>query len=130
MSVKVSAEGLKELRAVLDGADREILPEVGKVVSKGALNIKRDWQARWRGLTRLPGLARTITYDTETRGQIASAEIGPDHRRGGQAPLAHIPEYGMPQTNTPPHPGGRPALEAEAPRFERALADVAGDLLT
>jgi hypothetical protein len=129
VSVSVTVGGLDQLIAAFDKADRDAIPEAKKVAGRGALNVKKDWQDRWRNLQGLRGLPRTITYDvTAGRGWVR-AQIGPDRRRGGQAALAHIPEYGMPQKNTPPHPGGRPALEAEAPRFERALEALGEDLL-
>jgi hypothetical protein len=129
MTVKVTVGGLDQLIEAFAKADRDAVPEAKKVTGRGCLNIKKDWQARWTGLTALPGLPRTITYDVTAGRDWVRGEVGPDRRRGGQAALAHIPEYGMPQKNTPPRPGGRPAIEAEAPRFERALEALGEDLL-
>ena len=90
------------------------------VVQKGALNIKNDWRARWTGKRYLPALANSITFDTEITPFGVEAEIGPDKSRP-QGPLANLIEYGS--VNNAPDPGGAPALDAEAPRFEKALAD-------
>lgn len=128
MTVRVNS-GLDRLVATFESADRRVLPEAEKVVGKGCGNIKKDWKARWRNLTALRGLPHTINYDVVLHGDTVIGEVGPDHRRGGQSTLAHIPEYGMARKNTRPHPGGRPALEAEAPKFERALGDLGEDLL-
>lgn len=121
-----SAEGLDELLDVLDRAEREILPGARKVVSKGALNIKKDWRDRWSGLSHAPQLASAITYDTAVDGDEASAEIGPDKSRP-QGPLGNLVEFGS--VHNAPRPGGLPALDAEAPRFEQALGDLGEQLL-
>jgi hypothetical protein len=44
-----------------------------------------------------------------------------------QAPLAHLLEYGS--VKNAPHPAGQAALDAEAPRLEKAIADLAEELL-
>lgn len=126
--VNVRTTGLGELGAVLAAAQRDAVAEGKKVVGQGCLNIKRDWQARWRGLTGLGGLPRTINYDVQATGTLIRGEVGPDHARGGQAALAHIPEYGLPQT--PPRPGGAPALAAERPAFERFAGELGQRLLS
>ena len=52
-----------------------------KVVSKGALNIKRDAAHRISGHPHLPAYPSSITYDlTETR-DVIHARIGPDKAR-------------------------------------------------
>lgn len=127
--VTVTSNGVDELAAALDAAAEEVTPELRKVGAKGALNIKRGWQDRWRNLTGLQDLPRTITYDTSVRGTLVTVEVGPDHRRGGQAALAHIPEYGLAKPRTPARPGGRPALEAELPNVERYAAELGARLL-
>ena len=129
MTVRVTVGGLDKLIEAFEKADRDAVPEAKKVTGRGCLNIKNDWKARWTGLKALPGLPRTITYDVTAGRDWILGEVGPDHRRGGQATLAHIPEYGMPQKNTPAHPGGRPALDAEEPRYERAVEALGEDLL-
>jgi hypothetical protein len=129
MRVRVDQAGLKAWREVLERAERGIVPGTRKVVSKGALNVKKGWKRRWQSITGLQGLPRTITYDVDVRGTLVSAEIGPDLDKGGQAPLAFIPEYGVAQQNTRPQPGGAPALAEEAPAFEQYLGDLGEELL-
>lgn len=123
-------EDLRAYSAQLRRAADQIVPEAKKVTSKGALHVKNGWKKRWKDITGLQGLPRTITYDVDVHGASIVAEIGADLDKGGQAPLAFIPEYGVAQNNTRAQPGGAPALAEEAPRFEEALGKLGEDLLT
>lgn len=105
----------------LEQAPEEARRGVRPVVQKGLLNIKKDWQARWRGLSHAPALSSAISYDTKETPSGASGEVGPDKEKR-QGDLGNIIEYGS--MNNPPHPGGAPALEAEEPRFMRAMEDL------
>lgn len=121
-------EGVKGLADDFDRAARVMPDETRKVVAKGALNIKKDWQATWSGHPRIRMLPNTVTYDTQQTGAKALAEIGPEHGRNG-APLANLIEYEFGGIHSAPIPGGAPALEREQPRFERALTDLEVRLL-
>lgn len=114
-----------EVTALLDAvgkASKPAIRDVTGVVAKGALNIKNDWRRRWSGHPHLRALPSTINYDVYSSLKGPAAEIGPDRRRRAAA-LANIPEFGT--VNNAPIPGGAPALEAERPKFEKALEDVA-----
>lgn len=128
MRVNVSGidgrDGLKGLAADFDEAARSAPDEIRKVVQKGALNVKRDWQRRWSGHPKIRMLPSAITYDTEQRGLRTEAEIGPDRARRGAA-LANLIEYEFGGIHSAPIPGGRPALEAERPRLEKSLENLA-----
>jgi hypothetical protein len=126
MDIEIKVEGLDELIAALDQAGKKLPTEMRAVLQRGAMNIKKDWQARWAGLGHAPALPYAVSYDTKELAYSASAEIGPDKGRR-QGALGNLLEFGS--VNNAPHPGGLPALEAEAPRFEKALADLAGKLL-
>jgi hypothetical protein len=97
-----------------------------KVVSKGALNVKKAWRARWEGYAHIPDLPRAVTYDLDRAGDGISAEIGPD-KDLKQGPLGNLIEFGS--VNNAPIPGGLPALAAEEPRFVNAVADLGEKLL-
>lgn len=123
-------DGLKGLMAELEREAEVAADEARKVVAKGALNIKKDWQRRWSGISHAPMIPYTIGYDSRVIGSRAEATIGPDdakqvgggpHRTPGN--LAAIFEYGS--VNNAPIPGGAPALDAERPKFERALEALA-----
>ncbi|AXH89406.1 hypothetical protein [Micromonospora aurantiaca] len=113
--------------AKLDRALSEAPDEVTKVVARGALNVKKDAQARAKRIgqhvRRYPS---SIGYDLRQGLRGPVAEIGPEVGRG-QGSLGSILENGSP--TSPPHPHMLPAGQAEAPRFERALEDLAVRLL-
>lgn len=113
---------ITELSSIPDNLRRD----VRQVVSKGALNVKKDWADRWRGHASIRHLPRSINYDVQSDGNGASAEIGPDAAKI-QGNLAHFIELGNAEygsVRNAPIPGGLPALAAEEPRFVRALADL------
>lgn len=122
----VTVHGMDELIAALRSADRQALPQGKKVVSKGSLNVKKDWAGRWQGLAHAPALPRAVTYDLDTAGDVVSGEIGPDKSRR-QGSLGNLLEFGS--MNNAPHPGGLPALEAEEPRFVENVGDLGVKLL-
>lgn len=115
--------------------DLETLPERAPkkfrgVVAHAALEIKKDWRARWDAMkhdpTHIPHLVRGIGYDTDSDGDTYSAEIGVA-RSNRQAFLAEIIERGTP--TSAPHPGALPALDAQEEPFLDAVAQAALDLL-
>jgi hypothetical protein len=122
----IRIEGLTELIATLTAAELKAAPGVFDVVGHGAFNIKKDWQRAWTGLKHAPSAARAVSYETRRHAADVSAEIGPDKDKP-QGALGNLLEYGS--VNNPPHPGGAPALDAEAPRFEKALGDLFAALL-
>lgn len=112
---------LDDLAHDLDGAASEAARQVRPVIARGALNVKTDWKRRWQGLSNAPALPAAITYDTRLTPTGAAAEIGPEKEKR-QGDLGNLIEYGS--VNNRPHPGGRPAAEAEEPRLARALEDL------
>lgn len=126
-----TTHGMDEWLHVLDTLEERAAREFPKVVSKGALNIKRDWRAGWDAIkhvrTHIPHIVSGIGYDTSREGWVFSAEIGVA-ASNRQAFLAHILEYGT--LHSAPHPAGQMALDAEEPRFIQACADIAEKLLS
>lgn len=111
-----------ELSNIPKNLDRE----VRQVVSRGALQIKKDWADRWKGHPRIRHMPRSINYDVTSSGEGAEAEIGPDPSKL-QGNMAHLIEFGNAEygsVRNAPIPGGLPALAAEEPRFVQALADL------
>lgn len=126
--------GLDGLAAQIGEAAQATPAEVRKVVAKGALNIRMDARQRVSGIRHAPTYPYTITYDTVATPAGANAEIGPDkskqvgggpHRTPGN--LGVFLEYGSANNAPKPHLG--PALEAERPKFEKALGDLEVRLL-
>jgi hypothetical protein len=118
--------GLNEFVVELDLAASRMLPEVSKVVGYGCNSIKKDWKGRWSGFKHLRGLASTISYDVFPLPGRIVGEVGPNINIG-QGPLGGVAEFGTP--TSAPHPGGAPALDAEAPKFEMAMLALTARLL-
>lgn len=125
-----TTRGLDELIADLESLPERARKAFPPVVSRGAVQIKLDWKARWKAITsprtHIPHLLRGIGYDTTNTADRFSAEIGVDPKNR-QAFLARVIEEGT--LTSPPHPGAVPALDAEDPKFVEAVAKVAVDLL-
>lgn len=121
--LRIDVSDLISLGRDLDAVPVKALVETRKAVQRGALNIKKDTQRRWSGMRHLRHLPAAVTYDTHETLTGASAEIGPDRSRP-QGKLGNIAEYGAPP-KTAPRPGLAPSLEAEEPKFRKALEDVA-----
>lgn len=111
----------------LDEAVSQAPEEATKVVAKGALNVKKDAQGRAAGIGRhVRRYPSSIGYDLYQGLRGPTAEIGPEVGKG-QGSLGDILENGSP--TSAPHPHMLPAGEAEAPRFESAMNDLAARLL-
>ena len=122
MSEKWEYHEITRLVREFDESLTDAMPEVRKVVAKGALNIKTGARNRITGHPHLPAYPYSITYDTRESPTMAEAEIGPDKSKR-QGALGNIVEYGT--LNNAPIPHIAPAADEELPRFERALADLA-----
>lgn len=123
----VEVSGLRELITDLDKAGSRSIPAVRGVVAHGAVNIKKDWRQRWGGIAHAPALSGAVTYDIVFGLMTVGAQVGPD-KDERQGALGNIIEFGT--ENNAPIPGGLPALESEAPRFERELANLGERLLS
>lgn len=88
--ITISVKGVPELVASFDAASVEATEQAGKVIRRGALNVKRAMVADARASAHFKGFAPAISYDTKDRG--LSAEIGP--RRGRPGSLANIAYFG------------------------------------
>lgn len=88
--ITISVKGVPELVASFDAASVEAAEQAGKVIRRGALNVKRAMVADARASAHFKGFAPAISYDTKNGG--LSAEIGP--RRGNPGSLANIAYFG------------------------------------
>lgn len=123
----MSADGINGLAAHLETAAEGAAPEAKKILGRAAFNIKKDAQKKASGIRHAPHYPRSISYDTMWRGDSGWAEIGPDKDRP-QGPLGNILEYGT--SNNPPYAHLGPALDYEAPNFERYLGELGERLLS
>ena len=111
---------VRALSVSLGQAGQRLPADARKVVSKGALNIKTETIAAIPGRYWGP-LKAAVSYTMSGNKFISSAKVGYDD--AGQGELAGIYEFGS--SRRAPHPTLYPAADAEAPRFEKALADLA-----
>ena len=121
--IEVTIDDEGQVSAMLGRASREIIDEAHKVVKRGAVNIKEAMREDANESRYFRRIARYIDFD-----QVGlSAEIGPNKRGAGN--LANIAYFGG------AHGGGgtvrdpQRAADEEAPRFEKALAQIAERLL-
>lgn len=126
MGFRVDVDGLAEWEADLADVPEDLNREIRQVVSRGGVQIKRAWAARWSGHWHIKDLPRAISYDLDPVPGGWEAEVGPDKNRK-QGPLGNLIEFGS--VNSAPMPGGVPALDAEAPRFAKAMGDVGEKVL-
>lgn len=121
---QIDAREVRQLARDLDQAAGQVVPEVAKAVSKGALNIKREMAADAESSGHYKHFSRSVSYDL-LRGGL-EAEIGPDKSRM-QGALGNILYFGT-SKNAPVLNINKP-LDSETPRFEKALSDIVGGAL-
>jgi hypothetical protein len=121
----------REIRAFardLRGASQRVVDQVPGVIKKGAVEVKKQMVEEMGGSRSFKGAARSISFDILDGG--FTAEIGPVSEPG-EVPgdLAVIAYFGGSSGGggTVPDPVG--ALNADAPRMEKALADILGGVL-
>lgn len=128
MGLKVNGmdDWLADLRSLPERAPKTFRA----IVNRAGVQIKKDWQARWRAVSPPPGhiphLIRGVGYDITEHGSDFTLEVGVNPRNR-QAFLSKIITYGT--LTSRPHDAGQAALDAELPRFERAIGKAAADLL-
>jgi len=122
MGIEFDTHEITVLADAINKASRVAESDAQKVVFRGAIQIKKDAARRIRGHRRLRKLPWSIDFDTYRSLKGPAAEIGPNHSKG-QGALGNIAEYGT--VNNPPIPFMRPAADAEQPRFEKAMEDLA-----
>lgn len=132
--IKFDTSEVAEVAEIIGHAAGVAPAESRKALAKGALNIKTDARRRSSGIAHAPLYPYTITYDSHETPGGGWAEVGPDKDKkvgGGphQTPgnLGGLFEYGGPRSAPIPHM--LPAGEAEAPKFARAMEDLAVSML-
>lgn len=120
-------DDLRGLAHDLTEAPRRLQRDSVGIVEHAAVNVKNGWRdnaeaSAGEHARRYPA---SIGYDLSLGAAVAgivAADVGPDKNRP-QGALGNILEFGSP-TSAPHNDGGR-AAAAEAPNFERAVADAA-----
>lgn len=111
---------------LLEEAGRDAQDEGARIVSKGALNIKKRARELAPGGRHTRHYPASISYDLLVQPGEIIGEIGPAKGRA-QWGLGNLLEYGS--SHNPPHPHHEPALDEEEPRFYQAADDLAGRLV-
>lgn len=123
--VDINYDEVRRLAEALGNVERRTYRDAEAIVTRGALNIKRDWRAAWQGHATYAALPNAVTYDIKRQFRSVEAEIGPD-KDARQGALGNLIEFGSVKNS--PNPGGLPALMAEVPRFQRAIERAADPL--
>ena len=124
-SVSVELSELRAFARELEDAPLKVVREIIPVMRKGAVNIKSDMQADLRGSSNagFRHVASTVSYDVLDGG--FGVEVGPSKPAGA---LANVAYFGTSRGGgTVADPVG--ALQAEIPRFEKAIDDILGGML-
>lgn len=121
MSATFDTSELQTLSASIASASSRLPAQARAGVAKGALNIKTETRESVSGHPTWKRLASTVNYDMEGNAFYSQATIGYDDV--GQGELAGIAEFGSARKS--PHPALIPAFNHEAPRFEKAMGDLA-----
>ena len=122
---------VSELRSFsrdLGNAGAAAAPLVRAVVVKGAVNIKGSLRADMSASRSFKGITPEIDFDVVAERDGVSAEIGPRAEPGSPGNLANVAYFGGSRGGgTVKDP--QAALDAEAPKFEKALGDVLEGLI-
>lgn len=123
----VDASGLRALAVDLTAYPERVAARLPAVVERGALNVKKQQQHEAAGSPSFGrALVRAISYDvgiSHGNRAVVEAEIGPSRGRFKGAPLGNVAYFGTSRGGgTLPDP--QDAANAEAPRFEAAIASI------
>ena len=120
--IRIDTSELTALAADLGRVPLKVAREIPAVVTKGALNIKDQLRSDLAGSQHFKGASHTVGFDLLDGG--FAAEIGPSSEAGSPGNIANIAYFGGSQGGGGSVADPRVALEAEAEKFETALADV------
>lgn len=102
------------------------IPPLLAAVEKSAAAVERGMRSEASGHAHLPQFPNSITHDVKAHFGGIEAEIGPD-KGLPQGPLGNIVYFGTSKNGPVANING--PLDAEAPKFQKAVEDAAGKLL-
>lgn len=120
---KIDASEVRQFAQDLGKVPLKVARGIPPVVSKGALNIKKQLAQELAGSRHFKGAAHTVSYDLLDAG--FAAEIGPSSESGSPGNIANVGYFGGSNGGGGTVADPREALEAEGDRFIKALADLA-----
>lgn len=127
MKISIDTSQVRNLVADLGKLDDNVSHEVPKIVTRGAVNIKKDMQEAMKKTSDggFRYVATQIFFDELDDG--LTAEIGPEKYGRGDGSLANIAYFGTSKGGgTIEDP--KFALERETPNFIRELEKIIGEL--
>jgi hypothetical protein len=124
---RVDAHEVRQLARDLSDLPVRVLAKIPPVLKHGAVNIKAQLRAEMRGSFWFKGVTPSIAFDVPDGG--FGVEVGPESEPGGMVgDLASIAYFGSSRGGGASVPDPQGALDAEAPKTEKAIADLIGDL--
>ena len=123
-SVEIDASELREFSTELGKVPTKVVTGVRPAVVKAGVNMKNQLREEMDKSKHFKA-SRSINFDVSDGGM--AVEVGPT--KSGAGNLANIAYFGGAHGGGGTVPDPRGALEAEAPRFEKALTDLVGEIL-
>lgn len=126
MSFEFDTSEINKLAADLGSIPGRMVAPMTATVTKSAKALQRAMRADASGHAHTPHFPASITTDVKVKvGQI-EAEVGPDKGRT-QGALGNILYFGTSKNGAVLDLNG--PLDAQAPKFQKAVEDAAGKLL-
>lgn len=123
-NVEVDTSELRAFSSELGRVPAKVVTGVRPAVRKAGVNMKNQLREEMAA-SRHFRAAESISFD-ESDGGMA-VEVGPE--KSGAGNLANIAYFGGAHGGGGTVPDPRGALDAEVPRFEKALTDLVGEIL-
>ncbi len=123
-NVEIDAHEVKEFASELGKVPTKVVTGVRPAVVKAGVNMKKQLREEMDKSKHFKA-SRSINFDVSDGGLAVA--VGPS--KGHPGSIANIAYFGGVNGGGGTVPDPRGALEAEAPRFEKALADLVGEIL-
>ena len=123
-NVEIDAHEVKEFASELGKVPTTVVTGVRPAVVKAGVNMKNQLREEMDKSKHFKA-SRSINFDVSDGGLAVA--VGPS--KGHPGSIANIAYFGGVNGGGGTVPDPRGALEAEAPRFEKALADLVGEIL-
>lgn len=129
MSFDVDFSEIRAFAADLGKVSTAVALGVSGVVAKAAVNTKTTMRADMSKSAHFGQVARSINYDQRNGLGFSEAEIGPETGGRVVGDLAHIAYFGGARGGGGSVRDPQDAANEEAPKFEKALLNLADGLL-
>ena len=123
-NVEIDTHEVKEFASELGRVPAKVITGVRPAVRKAGVNMKDQLREEMDASKHFKA-ANSISFDEGDGGM--AVEVGPT--KSGAGNLANIAYFGGANGGGGTVPDPRNALDAEAPRFEKALTNLVGEIL-